>query len=620
HPRRARRALLCGALLGGALLSGALGGCHLLSPQEEGGAPGAVAGGAPGAVAGGAPGAVAGGAPGAVAGGVPGAAESGARGGAEGGARGGAEGGASGAALAPKGEAPAAPLAARVNGVEITLARLQGEFERRARSFLLKGATIPPNTERTYKTAALNYLIDEQLIAQELNVRDVHLTPEERDAAITAYKGRFRDEVNFQRSLEQSRQSEEEVLAQVLAEARLAKHLSALATEEVSEQELQELYDSLRDARYTTPTRVQVRHILLPLPLSAPPKVAQQRLAEAKRLAREVTRKGADFAALALARSGDAATRDRGGDLGLIERRGDPKVSDSFEAAASALQLHALSEPVRTPLGWHIIKLTDRQPAQLKASHALLKGPDAAARAEELLRRSYDEPFEALAKELSLDEPSRVRGGDLGFLHPQSPHRLGESFKEELFRMKVGESRAFSTPLGAHVALITGVRPERLRASHILIALPPKPTKAQEEAARLEALSALAELREGATQGGGASLFARVARKRSMDEPSKQRGGDVGNFYVGGQPTFSREFEAAAFALKLNEVSAPARSPFGWHVLQVTARAEGAVRPFADARPELIEQLKEKQIRRARAVLMQGLRERAQIERLSPTE
>ncbi|MBM4292714.1 MAG: hypothetical protein FJ138_15935, partial [Deltaproteobacteria bacterium] len=52
HPRRARRALLCGALLGGALLSGALGGCHLLSPQEEGGAPGAVSGGAPGAVAG----------------------------------------------------------------------------------------------------------------------------------------------------------------------------------------------------------------------------------------------------------------------------------------------------------------------------------------------------------------------------------------------------------------------------------------------------------------------------------------------------------------------------------------------------------------------------------------
>ena len=524
-------------------------------------------------------------------------------------------------ARSPKGKKEGgAPIAARVNGVEIPMSRFQEEFEQRARSFILKGSKIPPNTERTYKIASLNHLIDELLVNLELNALGVQLTQEERDAAIASYKGRFRDESNFKRSLEQSRRTEEEIITQVVADARLAKHVSTLAAEQIDEAELQALYDSLKEASYTTPSRVQVSHVLLNLPLNAPPALVKKRLKEAQKLAREARKRNVEFGALALTRSADLATRDRAGDLGQLERRGDPKISSSFEEAASALQLHALSEPVRTPLGWHIIKLTDRQPAQLKVSHILLKGADAEARAAEALKRSYEEPFEVVAKELSNDEPSRVRGGDLGFLHPSSPHRLGESFKEEIFKLKLGEVSSFKTPLGAHVAMVTASRPERLRASHILISLPSKPSKKQEEEARLEALSVLGELREGAAQGGGASLFARVARKRSMDETSKQRGGDIGNFYVGGQPTFSREFEAAAFALKLNEVSAPVRSPFGFHVIKLTARAEGAVRSFSDARPELVEQLREKQSRRARAVLMQRLRSRAQIERLVPLE
>ena len=537
-----------------------------------------------------------------------------------------AEGGGAEVGAAQKGAAQkdtaeqGSPAAARVNGVEIPMTRFQEEFEQRARSFILKGSKIPPNTERTYKIASLNHLIDELLVNLELNALGVQLTPEERDAAVAAYKGRFRDESNFLRSLEQSRRTEEEIIAQVVADARLAKHVATLAAEQVDETELQALYDSLKEASYTTHTRVQVSHILLHLPLNAPPALAKKRLKEAQALAREARKRNVEFGALALTRSADLATRDRAGDLGQLERRGDPKISASFEEAASSLQLHALSEPVRTPLGWHIIKLTDRQPAQLKVSHILLKGADADARAADALKRCYEEPFEAVAKELSNDEPSRVRGGDLGFLHPSSPHRLGESFKEEIFKLKLGEVVSFKTPLGVHVATVTAARPERLRASQILISLPPKPSKKQEEEGRLEALSVLSELREGAAQGGGASLFARVARKRSMDETSKQRGGDIGNFYVGGQPTFSREFEAAAFALKLNEVSAPVRSPFGFHVIKLIARAEGAVRPFSDVRPELIEQLKEKQSRRARAVLMQRLRSRAQIERLVPLD
>ncbi len=62
--------------------------------------------------------------------------------------------------------------------------------------------------------------------------------------------------------------------------------------------------------------------------------------------------------------------------------------------------------------------------------------------------------------------------------------------------------------------------------------------------------------------------FGTLARLHSLD-PSGSRGGDLGWVYPGDTVP---EFERAMNALKINEISVPVQSPFGWHLIQVLER------------------------------------------------
>lgn len=96
----------------------------------------------------------------------------------------------------------------------------------------------------------------------------------------------------------------------------------------------------------------------------------------------------------------------------------------------------------------------------------------------------------------------------------------------------------------------------------------------------------------------GGEKFAKVAAEISDDPGSAKAGGDLGFFSRG---AMDPALEQAAFSLKLDEVSEPVRSPFGWHLLQVLERdtiktvagvdslgPDGGVIPEAHARHILI--------------------------------
>jgi foldase protein PrsA len=90
-------------------------------------------------------------------------------------------------------------------------------------------------------------------------------------------------------------------------------------------------------------------------------------------------------------------------------------------------------------------------------------------------------------------------------------------------------------------------QPSQVRARHILV-------KSQGQANAIEA-----QLKKGGD-------FATLAKQYSIDPGSKDKGGELGWF---GPGQMVPAFQKAAFALQVNQISAPVQTPFGWHVIQV---------------------------------------------------
>jgi len=131
-------------------------------------------------------------------------------------------------------------------------------------------------------------------------------------------------------------------------------------TLEISEQTVRERYDQRASGSGEDAAR-SVRHILAAVPEDgdeAAVDAARQTIVEA----RERIRAGESFAAVAEAVSDDSGSAGRGGSLGVIEQS---DVADAFAETAWSLQPGDLSQPVRTPFGWHLIEVTDAQAADL---------------------------------------------------------------------------------------------------------------------------------------------------------------------------------------------------------------------------------------------------------------
>ncbi len=137
----------------------------------------------------------------------------------------------------------------------------------------------------------------------------------------------------------------------------------------------------------------------------------------------------------------------------------------------------------------------------------------------------------------------------------------------------------------------------QVRAAHILL-------KAKTEAERAAATAKLKQLRSEIV--GGKLTFADAAKQHSQ-APSRDNGGDLGFFAYRGKMTL--EFSKAAFPLKTGEVSQPFDSPFGVHLLTVTARKPGQL-SLEDARPEVLDRLSDQ----IQSELVQRERVKAKIE------
>src|SRR5580698_7331959 len=208
-----------------------------------------------------------------------------------------------------------------------------------------------------------------------------------------------------------------------------------------------------------------VSHILLSLPAAATPQQLDEITKKANDIAARAA-KGEDFGQLAIANSNSQTALD-GGQLGW--RKGT-QLPQFILDLVTKMKPGEVSEPVRTPSGFHIVKLNERRSGeaqvivnQIHVRHILMKtnelDDDATVR-EKLAkireRITAGEDFAGIASTSSQDPGSAPDGGDLGW---SGPGVFVPEFDKAIADLQPNEiSEPFKTRYGWHIVQMLGTR------------------------------------------------------------------------------------------------------------------------------------------------------------------
>ncbi|MGP4063664.1 peptidylprolyl isomerase [Oceanobacillus sp. M65] len=216
---------------------------------------------------------------------------------------------------------------AKVNGQEIS--------EEELNSILLSD----------YGESALDTLITNEMIKQELEKEDIEVTDEELEEEYSELVNSYGSEEAFQEALTASGVDEAIVKQDIETYLATNKLLEPRIT--VTEEEMKDYFEENK-ANFATEEQVEASHILV----------------EDEETAKEVLEKlndGGDFAELVAEYSTDEATLETDGELGFF---GSGVMDEAFEEAAFQLEVGEISDPVETTYGYHIIKVTDKSEAK----------------------------------------------------------------------------------------------------------------------------------------------------------------------------------------------------------------------------------------------------------------
>lgn len=207
-----------------------------------------------------------------------------------------------------------------------------------------------------------------------------------------------------------------------------------------------------------------ISHILIALPDGATPQQIAMQESKANNVHLQLD-EGLDFASAAISYSGSQEALE-GGLVGWRDLNSVPVV---FSDAIRNLRAGQFTVPIRSPAGFHIIRVNDYRDrsqviaTEFHARHIMIETNDLVSprRAMQEIRKIHQklqdgEDFELLARENSDDTTSANLGGDMGWFGPMA---FGERIDQTLSAMQDGEiSEPFQTEGGWHVIERLGSR------------------------------------------------------------------------------------------------------------------------------------------------------------------
>ncbi len=236
---------------------------------------------------------------------------------------------------------------------------------------------------------------------------------------------------------------------QLYAQAYIDAHVRSKV--QVSPQEIDSLYNAMKDSILLTPEMVRIAHILI----SVKPSKSEEKATEKTAMAiYKKLKKGADFAQLASNYSDDRQTAQNGGYIGFLSRNNLP---DTLADKLFALNPGDISEPIKGELGYNIFKCHSKKDDQIELSYILVKYSTSRADTQRALKKAKKilnaikngASFDSLAEKYSDDNATKDLGGDLGWIQLQA---LPSPLKDSVAVMKPGDIKGpIPSEYGYHI-------------------------------------------------------------------------------------------------------------------------------------------------------------------------
>ncbi|HEY8538381.1 MAG TPA: peptidylprolyl isomerase [Steroidobacteraceae bacterium] len=358
-------------------------------------------------------------------------------------------------------------IAAIVNDGVVLVSELERQTEEVIERLREQNTELPPRN--VLRRQILERLIIEEIQMQRAQRLGIEVSDEMLNGALADVAQR--NNISFAdlpRALESQgidyRTYREEMRKQITLQ--LLRQRDVISRINISPRELEQALARLQNAPDQN-SEYNVSHILISVPVAATPEQLQAREARAREVY-EKAKAGQDFAQLAVTYS-DSSTNIEGGSLGWRKGSQLPSILTDL---IPKMKPGEVSEPIRTPSGFHIFRLNEVRGgvqqaivSQVHARHILLR-PNELEDDETVRQKLADirkrvleggEDFGAIAAVTSQDPGSAPQGGDLGWAGPGT---FVPEFERQLDALKEeGEiSEPFRTPYGWHIVQLLGRR------------------------------------------------------------------------------------------------------------------------------------------------------------------
>lgn len=350
-------------------------------------------------------------------------------------------------------------IVAVVNNDVITASELETRLSETKQQLAAQRIQLPPDD--LLRRQLLERMIVDQVQLQLAAQTGVRITDQDVDQAVQSIANRNKMSVdNLYNTVQQQGMDRagyrEQIRNQVTLQQLVDREISSRIS--VSESEINNFVENAL-ARAQRNDEYNLSHIFMALPESASPEQIQTVKARADDVYRQL-KGGEDFARAAV-------TYSQGPDAlkgGAIGWKTAGQLPELFVGVLDQLQPGGLSEVLRGPNGFHIVRLNDRRGSaaadesvvETHVRHILLKPSeiqslDEARKSLSRLRNrvANGEDFAALARSHSEDAVSATNGGDLGWVRPR---QLVPDFERAMKALNPGDlSEPVQSPFGVHL-------------------------------------------------------------------------------------------------------------------------------------------------------------------------